>query len=680
MERSKLEHALAMAELGFKVFPLEQNSKRPVIDGWQRRASRDPERIKKWWLDPVMGWTQDFNIAITGGLFIDVDRKNGTDGQKTLDFLTESHGELPVTLAVKTPNGGNHLYFKEDPSIRNSVNKLGPGLDVRSINGYVVAPGSTINGREYQWINNGATDISTCPEWLADMLRDFSGEENRSQKSIQSIELDKPTAIQRATHFLENEAPTATEGAGGDDTTFRIAAMVKDYGVSEATCLELMLDHWNERCSPPWSPEALSIKVANAYRYGAAAIGIASPEADFQPVTPTKQKETSPLAPQQVEPFDPSSLPPREWVLGTLMLKKNVSVTIAPPSAGKSTLTLLAAVAIVSGRGDLIGMKLHRRERVWLYNNEDDVVEMKRRLSAILTHFKLNWKDLEINGEIGLYINSGEDRPLTIARRAQDGKGLTPFDMKPLISFMRSHEIGVLIADPFLETHEASENSNEEINRVARMFRTIAKHTNSAVMLVHHTRKLPQGNSEGHAGNMDSARGASALMGVARIANTLYAMSGKDAEAHGIPEQERHLYVRLDDAKANMALLDHKPKWFKKISVRLPHSRSGKGLNFDEVGVLEPFQLQSQNTPDFTSLIEDVAEVMENDRETAVTLAKRLIKSNPIYMEKKHLSLSRTIIKSLQTPKIVEGWKFEYAQGHAAKEKHLIVREKLTTT
>jgi hypothetical protein len=45
---------------------------------------------------------------------------------------------------------------------------------------------------------------------------------------------------------------------------------------------------------------------------------------------------------------------------------------------------------------------------------------------------------------------------------------------------------------------------------------------------------------------MHTARGASALVGVARIVETLFTMSPKDGERYRVQEEDRRLYVRLD--------------------------------------------------------------------------------------------------------------------------------------
>ena len=278
-EQSKLDHALEIASLGFRVFPLDQNSKRPVFPGWPKNASSDPERIRKWWICPIMHMEQDFNIGVTGGVFLDVDTKNGVDGKASLKALTDEYGNLPPTYATETPTGGKHYYFLPDSSVGNSVGKLAPGLDVRANGGYVVGVGSIINGKPYRWLSNGVGKAVECPKWLLEKARHARPVGKRIANQV--VELDLDDAIARAVFYLGNEAKAAIEGAGGDHTTFQVAANIKDYGISESRCVALMLDHWNDRCSPPWSPDELQVKVSNAYRYGVESVGALSPEFDF---------------------------------------------------------------------------------------------------------------------------------------------------------------------------------------------------------------------------------------------------------------------------------------------------------------------------------------------------------------------------------------------------------------
>ena len=66
--------------------------------------------------------------------------------------------------------------------------------------------------------------------------------------------------------------PSATggdtiSGQYGDRQTMKaLHALVKGFDLPAARALELVLEHYNPRCVPPWEPEALERKVAYAAR------------------------------------------------------------------------------------------------------------------------------------------------------------------------------------------------------------------------------------------------------------------------------------------------------------------------------------------------------------------------------------------------------------------------------
>lgn len=153
------QHALDLAARGFHVFPLIENGKTPYIEGWQNKASRDPNTIKSWWFCPILEVEQHFNIGIFTGKFgedqallvIDVDNKDGRNGSATLSAIISSKGQLP-TAEVLTPTGGRHLFFVTNKPIKQGVDVLGDGLDTRSHGGYVVGAGSVTERGTYTWL------------------------------------------------------------------------------------------------------------------------------------------------------------------------------------------------------------------------------------------------------------------------------------------------------------------------------------------------------------------------------------------------------------------------------------------------------------------------------------------------------------------------------------------------
>lgn len=296
------QDALKLAAMGFHVFPLIPNSKLPLIEDYPHLASTDPEQIKKWWICPVLEIEQSYNIGISTTRFgkdrallvVDVDNKEGKRGDDELLRIEMEGLDLPETFEQQTPTGGRHLIFVVQDPVKQGVDVLGRGLDIRSRGGYVVGAGSSIDSASYSI--SGQPIPSVAPKWLIDKCGTRS--EREKPKSVYPLDdVAQAHAESRATYYLQNEAPLAIAGDKGDQTTFAVAARLKDFGVGPAGSLKLMAEFWNPRCSPPWREDELESKVENAYRYGNDPIGFASPEADFSiiPTDPNEKKQPHPF-------------------------------------------------------------------------------------------------------------------------------------------------------------------------------------------------------------------------------------------------------------------------------------------------------------------------------------------------------------------------------------------------
>lgn len=324
-----------------------------------------------------------------------------------------------------------------------------------------------------------------------------------------------------------------------------------------------------------WTVEQTQRDVAPMIAGGRRKWAIPNPEHELEGAKPLPA-----LAPAWVEDLNVAMIPRRRYLLGRALVRGHVTVRVSPPGAGKSTIAIEEGVAIAIGR-EITGAAVHEQTKVWIYNNEDDGDELRRRLAAVLAQWSIAVD--EVRGRLAL--NSGVDRPLFVAKADRLGNVLRQPDVDACIEHIRSAGIGLFVVDPFVETHEVDENANGQIKTVAAMFREIARRGDCAVLLVHHTAKPPQGSSDGHAGNMHTARGASALVGVARVVQTLFTMGARDAERLGVPDHERHLHVRLDDAKANLSLTDGRAHWFRRVSVTI--------ANGEDIGVLVPEDLEA---------------------------------------------------------------------------------------
>jgi bifunctional DNA primase/polymerase-like protein/uncharacterized protein DUF5906 len=291
---SFLQSALELAAKGFWVFPLISNSKLPAVDDFTNRATRDPERIRAWWVDPVFGWENDLNIGIATSKFgdneallvIDVDNKGDKKGDDEIFRLEIEGRDCPPTFEQQTPTGGRHLVYRVEKAVTQGVNVYGRGLDCRSLGGYVCGAGSRIGEKSY---TASPRDVARCPEWA---LSGSSGVSKRAApESTVPGSVDRTAAQARAAHYLSNEAPLALEGNGGDQLTYQVAARVKDLGLDLVDCTMAMAELWNPRCLPPWSIDELTKKITNAYHYGKERPGSSAPETQFTSVNSNPERE-----------------------------------------------------------------------------------------------------------------------------------------------------------------------------------------------------------------------------------------------------------------------------------------------------------------------------------------------------------------------------------------------------
>jgi twinkle protein len=162
-----MNYALRYAELGIPVFPCVRNGKIPAVSTGFKSATTDVEVIGNW--------ASGLNVATPTGSrwwVLDIDPRHG--GDEALDELEQKHGNLPPTLFAKTPSGGRHYFFRENPIAANTAGKVGKGLDTRGAGGYVLIEGSVIDGRRYEFQDwdvesEPIPNVLPAPQWLLDL-------------------------------------------------------------------------------------------------------------------------------------------------------------------------------------------------------------------------------------------------------------------------------------------------------------------------------------------------------------------------------------------------------------------------------------------------------------------------------------------------------------------------------
>jgi Bifunctional DNA primase/polymerase, N-terminal len=254
------------------LFPIRAGTKdEPLVkQNLTFNASNDPRQIAAWRRQHP-GCNFGIALARSNLLVVDVDVKPGKVGQRTFDLLDIEYG-FPSTYTVRSPSGGRHLYFRGRHVF--ALGKNGFGLDIDSPN-YVLAPGSRLvrpDGTVGMWrALNNLPPVAPAPSWFYTLL----GERKRAAvEQTPVIELDTPSIIEAAIHYVVHHAPLSVQGQGGEQVLFYVACRLKDQGVSEYQAVEILAEHWNARCSPPWNvrggnaADDLAAKVRNAYSYG----------------------------------------------------------------------------------------------------------------------------------------------------------------------------------------------------------------------------------------------------------------------------------------------------------------------------------------------------------------------------------------------------------------------------
>jgi hypothetical protein len=590
-----LQGALYMAARGFPVFRVKPGGKDPFAAG-VKEATRDPAKIRHWFSEvPDL----NYGVALPDHVGLDVDAKEpGSVGLENL-FIIEAACKLPRTLRIATPSGGQHLIFggfecgladlrHPEFEIRRSKNgRRLTDINVRSTrNGYLVGPGSVVGGRPYRIVDDAP--VAPCP----DSLKPYLGTKPERDPDADTpvFEIDKPSSIASAIGFLKNHPP-AIEGQGGDVHTYKTAARVRDMAISEALCLELMLEHWNGRCEPPWGFEELEKKVANAYSYAQKPAGNEAPELEFEKI-PGAEQPGAPLAPQTEAhslfsdldvSADPASLPPIPWLFQGLVVRGTLTGLAAPGGVGKSALTIALGVAVALGNGDMLRMPLKDGPQsvLWI-NNEDDYDMLQRRVYAFCLANKVDRSQLA--GRLKVYRHS--TRFLAMVR--ENGGLRKTKAVNALRAYILAHDVGLCIFDPFVEISDAEHNNTAEEARVLAILKEAVAGTGCAGIVVHHSRKPQGASSEGFAGDPDSARGG-AFRNSVRSMWTLYPPSAADADKYGMSEPERRSRLRLDVAKGNYSKASNAARWFEFVSVPL-----GNPDDPDEVGALRPIDLTDQ--------------------------------------------------------------------------------------
>lgn len=269
-----LSAALDYAARGWRVIPLHDvakgacscnrgagcssGGKHPRVSKWPTEATTDPAVIQRWWKT----WpSANVGLAMGGEsrlVALDIDPRHG--GNDSLDSLAD----LPPTLTARTGSGGEHRIFVvpqdlDMDGLSNSASVIGPGLDLRTTGGQIVASPSRSATGSYSWVDIAAP-IADLPHWLYKLAL---AEPEPDPAPRPAVNISTSSTVDRARKYIAR-IDGAVDGQGGHPRTFKVAiALVRGFNLSNETAL-MLLREFNERCRPKWKESDLRHKINDA--------------------------------------------------------------------------------------------------------------------------------------------------------------------------------------------------------------------------------------------------------------------------------------------------------------------------------------------------------------------------------------------------------------------------------
>lgn len=242
------ELAVQHAQWGIHVFPLRPGGKEPLLGGrGHLDASSDPievARARAGHPAANIGWA----VSPSGLLVVDVDAL-GDEGAAALAEFTSAHGDgaLPDTLQQRTASGKRHLIYRAPEGIEIARKIRVDGLPIDLLgDGYIVAPGSRINGSAYELVTP-VKNVAEAPPALVELCR-------RDARARRNGGAPKPAPGERI--------PVGTR----DEALFREGCKLARGGLRDER-LEAALQGINRAlCDPPCPEGDVAEKARNAQR------------------------------------------------------------------------------------------------------------------------------------------------------------------------------------------------------------------------------------------------------------------------------------------------------------------------------------------------------------------------------------------------------------------------------
>jgi hypothetical protein len=243
---SMIDAALEYLGLGFSVLPINPQNKNPFIK-WKEFESRiaAEDEIREWWRKWPNAMLGIVTGTISGVVVVDIDEPKGAEE------LSKIIPDSLLIPTVKTPRGGQHLYFKSPtPAIGNNT-RIVPGCDFRGEGGYIIAPPSMNGeGNAYEWVQ-GLSFAEASPPPLPELY-------------INKIKEYARGGVKEG-GYIGNVTDSVTLFTQGrrDNDLFHVANALAKSGTPQAEIYQT-LEILAKNCNPPFPESEIKAKVESA--------------------------------------------------------------------------------------------------------------------------------------------------------------------------------------------------------------------------------------------------------------------------------------------------------------------------------------------------------------------------------------------------------------------------------
>jgi archaellum biogenesis ATPase FlaH len=387
------------------------------------------------------------------------------DGPEASDILKKiSKGKIPPTTHFATPNGKRLIYsLPPDVKIpRKRFQQDTSHLLVLGEGSYTVMPPSIhLSGKAYGELQG---ELVLAPDWLLSLAVPVGDEQGQAGGEVSPGDQEKNRI--RAIAYLNKCHPCIQGQDGSGKATLIAARLIHGFHLSVEDAFCLVMEHYNDKCQPPWSDKEWMHKLDWVKQKGYGK--------DMGPSTNGAiTKTTVPKGTNHFRMGCGITKKPIQWLWPGWIPLAKLTVLDGDPGLGKSTL-LLDLAARVTKLGKMPDNVEGMSGNVCVMSAEDSAEDtMIPRLEAA-KYTSTRTFFLEEVEEPG-----GERRPYEF-----------PEDLEKLEEFLFDKNIRLLIIDPLIAFIVGADvNKDQEIRRVLFKLSKIADRTKTAIIGMRHLNK-----------------------------------------------------------------------------------------------------------------------------------------------------------------------------------------------